>query len=305
MVENLDGKDLRAVKSADFDEIGRKISESVLNAYENGCQGKKEGNCFAMVTLNVNGMRIVPFHKRITALKIKVQYYLYNDENYIVKQIMCGIEKWCKLQNAISVISKKCSEHFLLYGHDSGEEYLIRVLDGVFNNSSQVNEVLDDFKYICKWATKYIENDDIVKKNDIIIKYMYDSINSNLPYSFEIGCEADLRKQTARVFTTMAIKDPSRCELALNYFTTGEVNEAGLALAKVVRKKYVAIDKNCSESKYKAIVSAGLFYRFIREELEDNEVHCFITYLSLFIMEVRNKYELPDVIKNEITLLYR
>lgn len=296
IVENLDGKDLSAVKSADFEEIGRRISE--------GAQGK-EGNYFATVILNVNGMRIVPYHKRITALKINVQYDLFSDENAIIEQIMRAIEKWCKLQNAIYVISKRCSERFLQYGQDSGEEFLIKVLDGVFNNACQVNEVLDDFNYVCKWATKYIENDDIVKKNDTIIKYMYDSINSNLPYRFEIGCEADLRKETARVFTTMAIKEPSRCELVLNYFTTGEVNEGALALAKVVRKKYDAIDKNCSESKYKALITASLFYRFIKEELEDNKIHCFITYLSRFIMEVRNKYELPDVIKNEITLFYR
>ena len=289
MVENMDGKDLSTVKSADFEEIGRRISESVQD---------KEGNYFATVTINVNGMRIVPYHKRITALKINVQYDLFSDENAIIEQIMSAIEKWCKLQNAIYVISKRCSERFLQYGQDSGEEYLIRVLDGVFNNACQVNKVLDDFNYVCKWATKYIEN-------DTIIKYMYASINSNLPYRFEIGCEADLRKETARMFTTMAIKEPSRCELVLNYFTTGVVNEYALALAKVVRKKYGEIDKNCSESKYKAKIAGSLFYLLIKEELEDNDIRRLITYLSRFNMKVRNKYELPDVIKNEITLFYR
>lgn len=300
-LNNLDGKDLRTVRNSDFEEIAKTLL-SDLSSYDDVDDG---GNCSAIVKIYVKGKRIVPLKKSMTTLNISVSYNLFSDENDIIEQIMSAIEKWCKLQNAISDISKKCSEHFLLYGYESGEEYLIHVLDRFLHSAKEINEVLDDFEYVTKWVDEYIDPANITKKYDTIVKYMNDSINDIIPTPFKIGCETDLRNGVAKVFTTLAVKDQARCEVALNYFTTGEVNEAGLALAKMARKKYGAIDENCSESKYKALISAELFYHFIKEELEDNDIHCFITYLSRFIMEVRNKYELPDVIKNEITLLYR
>lgn len=300
-VNNLDGKDLRTVRNSDFEEIVKTLLYD-LPSYDDV---DDDGNCYAIVKIYVKGKRIVPLKKSMTTLNISVSYNMFTDEKKVIEQIISAIEKWCKLQEGINHISIECGGRFLQYGYESGEEYLIHVLDGFLHSAKEINEVLDDFEYVTKWVDEYIDPANITKKYDTIVKYMNDSINDIIPTPFKIGCETDLRNGVARVFTTLAVKDPSRCEVALNYFTTGEINEVALALAKVVKKKCDSTDENSTESKYPGAISGKLFYEFMKDMLEDNDIHCFITYLSRFIMEVRSKYELPDVIKNEITLLYR